>query len=70
MRSLLGKTVKDRVTGVVGVVTGVADWIDGTTSVCIQPAVLADGKLPDRQWADVRAVLEQGGDAIVLESPR
>ena len=51
-RSLLGKKVKDKVSGFTGIVTGRHDFLAGCTRYSVQPEVDKDGKLPESQTFD------------------
>lgn len=48
----LGDLVKDRITGLEGIVTCRSDWFNGCTRFLIQPQALHDGKPIDSQWFD------------------
>lgn len=50
---LLGKTVKDRVSGMTGTVTSVSFDLFGCIQAAVSPPVDKDGKLPDGRWMDV-----------------
>lgn len=52
----LGDTVRDNVTGLQGVVTGVHQYLTGCARITIQPPVQADGKVPDGYGQDVLVV--------------
>jgi hypothetical protein len=51
-RSLLGKKVKDKVSGFTGIVTGRHEFLAGCTRYSVQPEVDKDGKLPEVQTFD------------------
>jgi len=53
MKSLLGKTVVDTISGFKGVVVAEYIYINGCTRCCVQPKVDKDGKLPDTQTFDL-----------------
>src|SRR5690348_3433643 len=48
----LGSKVRDKVTGVVGIVTGRHNYLHGCTRLSIQPQELKDGKPVDTTGAD------------------
>ena len=49
----LGMTVKDRINGFEGVVTGRAEYLYGCIQVFVAPTKLAEGgKYPEGQWLD------------------
>jgi hypothetical protein len=45
----LGDKVKDRVTGLTGIVIARTDWLNGCIRMTVQPQELKDGKPVDRQ---------------------
>jgi hypothetical protein len=47
-----GATVRDRVTGLEGVVTAVTTWIGGCVRMTVQPKDLKDGVPVDPTWID------------------
>ena len=49
----LGDTVRDAVTGLVGVVTARCEYMYGITRVLVQPPLDKDGMMPDEVWFDV-----------------
>jgi hypothetical protein len=56
----LGSTVKDRITGLVGVVLGRTEYLTGCTHVGISPKkVDTKGGLPDWSWIDERRCIVQ-----------
>lgn len=50
---LLGREVKDRVTGFKGVVSGISFDLYGCVQAVVSPPVGKDGKIPDSRWFDV-----------------
>jgi len=66
--SLLGKKVKDKVTGLCGVVTSVGFDLYGCIQVIIHPGVDTSGKLHEQHWFDV-ARLEVIHDGAVMTPP-
>lgn len=48
----LGDKVKDKVTGLVGIVIGRTEFLYGCTRVGIQSEVGKDGKVPEAHWFD------------------
>jgi hypothetical protein len=64
----LGKTVRDRITGFVGVVTGRCQYISGCDQALVQPAVDADQKFVEARWFDVdRLVTDPAVPPVALE---
>lgn len=49
---MLGKTVRDRVTGLTGVVSSVSFDLYGCIQAAVTPPVDKDGKVPDGRWLD------------------
>lgn len=67
--SLLGKKVRDRVTGFAGVVTSVAFDLPGCIMATVTPDALdKDGKVQDGRWLDVNR-LEITDDNRVMPVP-
>lgn len=60
---MLGKKVRDKVTGVEGICTGKCEYLYGCTQYNIVPAVAADSKLPDTYWFD-EGRIEIIGDGV------
>lgn len=58
----LGSKVKDRITGVEGIVVGRTEWLNGCVRIIIQPQELKDGRPVDPCTIDEP-------DLIVLEGP-
>jgi hypothetical protein len=54
--NFLGLTVKDRITGFQGAVTGYVQYLTGCNQVLVVPPLGADGALRDAQWFDVQRV--------------
>lgn len=53
-QELLGFTLRDKVTGFVGVATGHVQYITGCDQLLLVPSVDTDGKLRDSQWFDTQ----------------
>ncbi len=59
----LGSQVRDRASGLVGIAISRVTYLDGTTSFGVQPALGADGKMPDAAYiSELR--LERTGAGI------
>ena len=67
----LGVIVKDKVTGLVGVVMGRTEYLTGCAHLGICPQKLkTDGSTPDWQWIDeTRCELVKGKKRITLSEP-
>lgn len=48
----LGQTVRDKITGFKGIVTGRCEYITGCNQALVAPPVKADGSSTDSQWFD------------------
>ena len=48
----IGDRVKDDVTGLQGIVTGIVDYISGCQQLLVQPPVDNDGKFVSSHWID------------------
>ena len=68
-RAEIGDRVRERVTGLEGIVTGTHQWLTGCDTCTIQPA-MADGKVPAAEHFDVwrLEVIEAG--VVPMESVR
>ena len=49
---IIGKVVRDKVTGYQGIVTGRTTWLNGCARVIVQSQKLHEGKPVDSQWFD------------------
>ena len=52
MDEKFGKKARDKVTGLVGIITGKIVWMYGCTQYCVVPPVDKDGKVVDGSWFD------------------
>lgn len=50
--SLLGRLVKDKITGFSGRVTGYVQYITGCNQALVAPSIDKDGKFVDTHWFD------------------
>jgi hypothetical protein len=64
---MLGLTVRNRITGFTGVVTGHVEYLTGCNQALVVPPV-QDGKLPESQWFDVQRLESTGAERIVLDN--
>lgn len=60
MDGLLGHKVRDRITGLEGIVTSRTEYLNGCVRYAVQPPVDQDGKVRDSMWADESDLLDQG----------
>ena len=71
MNHLLGKTVKDRITGFKGVVVGYVEYISGCNQVLIVPRVKEDGSTINSGWYDEQRIdIDVSASQIVLDNSR
>ncbi len=58
----LGDRVEDKITGFVGIVTGIARYISGCDQVSVSARVKEDSEEPKHLWFDIgrAGVIEQG----------
>ena len=52
MDDKFGKKARDKVTGLVGIITGKIVWMYGCNQYCIVPPVDKEGKVVDGSWFD------------------
>ena len=64
----LGHRAKDRITGFVGVVVGIVDYISGCNQALLVPPVDPDGKLRTGEWFDVQRLELLQDEKIVLDN--
>jgi len=63
---LLGKKVKDKITGFEGIATSKHIYLTGCNQYALQPVINKEGKVPDREYFD-EGRLEIIGEGINLE---
>lgn len=69
MKTRLGVTVRDLITGFEGVVTGRVEYISGCNQVLVVPKVKADGAFIPAEWFDEqRVVVNTAVDRIALDN--
>jgi len=49
----LGDRVKDKITGLTGIMVGIAYWVSNCVRAAVQPETAKDGKAPDSVWIDM-----------------
>jgi hypothetical protein len=65
----LGVTVRDKINGFHGIVTGYVYYISGCNQALVSPPVSADGKIQEGQWLDVqRLEIDASVEQIVLDN--
>ena len=60
MNAIVGKRVKDSLSGLEGVVTGYTEWLTGCNTVGINPCALHEGKPIETQWFDENRIIVIG----------
>lgn len=67
---VLGRTYKDKITGLVGVCTGVCTYISGCTQALIAPRS-KDGKSSESVWFDTQRLdWVKGKETITLQNEK
>ncbi len=64
----LGQTVKDKITGFSGIVTGRVEYLTGCNQLLVAPPVKDDGGFRDSQWFDEQRVDVLGTTPIALDN--
>lgn len=64
---MLGKKVKDKITGFTGIAIGHAKYLTGCDQYGVTPPVGADGKVNETQWFDAGRI-EVVDDGITAKS--
>jgi hypothetical protein len=65
--SLLGHRVRDRVTGLDGVVTSVCFDLYGCIQAVIHPGLGVDGKIAEQNWFDVNRLIVISTDPVMTQ---
>jgi len=65
---MLGKTVKDKITGFTGVVTGTAKYLTGCDQACVTPKADDPSKYPDGVWMDVNRLTIKKAKAVSIDT--
>lgn len=68
MHDMLGRKVRDRITGFTGIVTGRVEYLTGCNQVLVSPATKDDGSLVVPEWLDEQRVETMEGERIVLDN--
>lgn len=63
--NLLGRKMRDRVTGFEGVVSSISFDLYGCVQAAVTPPVDKDGKLPDGRWFDVQRLSDNGATGVM-----
>ena len=67
--TLLGKKVKDRITGFEGTVTGYVQYITGCNQALVAPSVDDKGAMRDSHWFDEQRLdMVPGAETVVLDN--
>ncbi len=65
---MLGARVRDKITGLTGVVTGHVRYITGCNQALVQPPVGEDGVMRESHWIDEQRLESTGDVAVVLDN--
>lgn len=66
MKAVLGTTVRDRITGFTGIVTGRVEYITGCNQALVQPKMKEDGAaMPESAWVDEQRLEAVAGAARI-----
>lgn len=65
MNNMLGLTVRDRITGFQGVVTGFVEYLTGCNQALVLPPIAADGAFRDSVWFDAQRLEQVPGTSRV-----
>ena len=65
----LGEKVKDKVTGIIGIITGRCEYLNGCIQYGVTPKAGKDSKYPDVSWIDEKQ-LESNGVGISIKRVR
>jgi len=63
---VLGCTVQDRISGFIGVVTGLVYYVTGCNQALVQPRSKPDGDYIQSQWFDLERLDRCGNEVIKL----
>lgn len=61
---MLGKLVKDRISGFSGIVTGRSEYLWGCVQYCVTPKVDKEGLRRDSEWFDEQRLELVGQEAL------
>ncbi len=65
----LGDKVRDRITGVTGIVVARTQWINGCIRICVQPQEVKDGKPVDTSVFDIEELVRVEAGVITPKTP-
>ncbi len=68
MKTELGMTMRDKITGFSGVVVGYVEYISGCNQALLAPKAKDDGSLGDSQWFDMQRMERVGTTKIKLDN--
>ena len=66
----MGQTVKDKITGFEGIVTGHCQYISGCDQLLVQPRVGSDGKKADAYWFDLQRLEVTNEEQVTLDNSK
>jgi hypothetical protein len=70
MKDVLGKTMKDQITGFQGVVTGRCEYLTGCHQLLLSPKMEKGGKPECAEWFDEQRCLPVRAKRIVLDNSK
>ncbi len=68
MHDIIGRKVRDKVTGFTGMVTGRVEYLTGCNQLLVAPKVKHDGSLVDSAWFDEQRCEIVEDDRLVLDN--
>jgi hypothetical protein len=68
MRTELGTTMRDKITGFAGVATGRAEYISGCVQVLLAPKAKEDGSFTPSEWFDEQRLEPMQAARVVLDN--
>jgi len=65
---MLGRNLRDKITGFKGICTGRVCYLTGCDQALLQPGVDKDGKVVDSAWFDIQRLEYVDDSCIVLDN--
>lgn len=70
MMTMLGKQVRDRITGFTGVATARSEYLNGCVRILVEAKEAADGKLPSDWFDEQRIEYVEAGDGVLASAAK
>lgn len=70
MNKMLGKKVRDTVSGFEGIITSRVEYINGCVQFCVTPKVVKDNIRPDSEYIDEAQIEIIKEEKVEIESKR